>query len=117
MLHISIPSSRQATDSSGKAYTISSFHIGIFMNLNNFCYYLSKENVCVEKAIFEIYINNAYHCSSRYSQLLRLHEIIKKIIPKDVPNFPPKYINALAGDRLLNERREALQEYLRTGLL
>ncbi|KRY35350.1 Sorting nexin-17 [Trichinella spiralis] len=85
MLHISIPSSRQATDSSGKAYTI-----------------------------FEIYINNAYHCSSRYSQLLRLHEIIKKIIPKDVPNFPPKYINALAGDRLLNERREALQEYLRT---
>ncbi|KRZ04635.1 Protein argonaute-2 [Trichinella zimbabwensis] len=85
MLHISIPCSRQATDSSGKAYTI-----------------------------FEIYINNAYHCSSRYSQLLRLHEIIKKILPKDVPNFPPKYINALAGDRLLNERREALQEYLRT---
>ncbi|KRY67007.1 Sorting nexin-17, partial [Trichinella pseudospiralis] len=85
MLHISIPSSRQATDSSGKAYTI-----------------------------FEIYINNAYHCSSRYSQLLRLHEIIKKILLKDVPNFPPKYINAIAGDRLLNERREALQEYLRT---
>ncbi|KFD51418.1 hypothetical protein M514_07631 [Trichuris suis] len=84
MMHVSVPVYRFASDSSGQLYTV-----------------------------YEIHINGAYHCSCRYSTLLRLHELITRIDPERVPEFPPKRIKAFLNERSLAERREALQDYLR----
>ncbi|CDW52340.1 PX domain containing protein [Trichuris trichiura] len=86
MMHVSVPVYRFASDSSGQLYTV-----------------------------YEIHINGAYHCSCRYSTLLRLHELIARIDPERVPEFPPKKIKAFLNERSLAERREALQDYLRVG--
>uniref|UniRef100_A0A5S6R5C4 PX domain-containing protein n=1 Tax=Trichuris muris TaxID=70415 RepID=A0A5S6R5C4_TRIMR len=84
MMHVSVPVYRFASDSSGQLY-----------------------------AVYEIHINGAYHCSCRYSTLLRLHELIARIDPDRVPEFPPKRIKAFLNERSLAERRDALQDYLR----
>ncbi|XP_004083729.1 sorting nexin-17 [Oryzias latipes] len=61
---------------------------------------------------YNIHVNGVLHCRVRYSQLLGLHEQIKKEYGSNVvPNFPPKKIFTLTPAEV-EQRREQLEKYM-----
>lgn len=61
---------------------------------------------------FNIHVNGVLHCRLRYSQLLGLHEQIKKEYGANVvPSFPPKKIFTLTPVEV-EQRREQLEKYM-----
>lgn len=64
---------------------------------------------------FKIHINGAFHCTLRYSNLLKLHESLCKTYNDHELkfDFPPKKIKYLMSEKELEERRDMLEGYLR----
>ncbi|KAK6294860.1 hypothetical protein J4Q44_G00340860 [Coregonus suidteri] len=63
-------------------------------------------------AAFNIHVNGVLHCQVRYSQLLGLHQQIKKEYGNNVvPAFPPKKIFTLTPAEV-EQRREQLEKYM-----
>uniref|UniRef100_A0A8C7K8S0 Sorting nexin-17 n=1 Tax=Oncorhynchus kisutch TaxID=8019 RepID=A0A8C7K8S0_ONCKI len=63
-------------------------------------------------AAYNIHVNGVLHCRVRYSQLLGLHEQIKKEHGNNlVPAFPPKKIFTLTPNDV-EQRREQLEKYM-----
>uniref|UniRef100_A0A3B4DBD6 Sorting nexin-17 n=1 Tax=Pygocentrus nattereri TaxID=42514 RepID=A0A3B4DBD6_PYGNA len=61
---------------------------------------------------YNIHVNGVLHCRVRYSQLLGLHEQIKKEYGNNVvPTFPPKKIFTLTPAEV-EQRREQLEKYM-----
>uniref|UniRef100_A0A3P8XI35 Sorting nexin-17 n=1 Tax=Esox lucius TaxID=8010 RepID=A0A3P8XI35_ESOLU len=61
---------------------------------------------------YNIHVNGVLHCRVRYSQLLGLHEQIKKEYGNNVvPAFPPKRIFTLTPAEV-EQRREQLEKYM-----
>ncbi|XP_061559785.1 sorting nexin-17 isoform X1 [Phycodurus eques] len=61
---------------------------------------------------YNIHVNGVLHCRVRYSQLLGLHEQIKKEYGSNVvPSFPPKKIFTLTPTEV-EQRREQLEKYM-----
>ncbi|XP_019751747.1 sorting nexin-17 [Hippocampus comes] len=61
---------------------------------------------------YNIHVNGVLHCRGRYSQLLGLHEQIKKEYGSNVvPSFPPKKIFTLTLAEV-EQRREQLEKYM-----
>uniref|UniRef100_A0A8C4ZII3 Sorting nexin-17 n=1 Tax=Gadus morhua TaxID=8049 RepID=A0A8C4ZII3_GADMO len=61
---------------------------------------------------YNIHVNGVLHCRLRYSQLLGLHEQIKKEYGTNVvPSFPPKKIFTLTPGEV-EQRREHLEKYM-----
>uniref|UniRef100_A0A672P3Q3 Sorting nexin-17 n=1 Tax=Sinocyclocheilus grahami TaxID=75366 RepID=A0A672P3Q3_SINGR len=61
---------------------------------------------------YNIHVNGVLHCRVRYSQLLGLHEQIKKEYGHNVvPAFPPKKIFTLTPAEV-DQRREQLEKYM-----
>uniref|UniRef100_A0A673W8B4 Sorting nexin 17 n=1 Tax=Salmo trutta TaxID=8032 RepID=A0A673W8B4_SALTR len=61
---------------------------------------------------YNIHVNGVLHCRVRYSQLLGLHEQIKKEYGNNlVPAFPPKKIFTLTPTDV-EQRREQLEKYM-----
>uniref|UniRef100_A0A674MA00 Sorting nexin-17 n=1 Tax=Takifugu rubripes TaxID=31033 RepID=A0A674MA00_TAKRU len=61
---------------------------------------------------YNIHVNGVLHCRVRYSQLLSLHEQIKKEYGSNVvPAFPPKKIFTLTPAEV-EQRREQLEKYM-----
>ncbi|XP_054617114.1 sorting nexin-17 isoform X1 [Dunckerocampus dactyliophorus] len=61
---------------------------------------------------YNIHVNGVLHCRVRYSQLLGLHEQIKKEYGSNVvPSFPPKKIFTLTPAEV-EQRREHLEKYM-----
>ncbi|XP_071018579.1 sorting nexin-17-like isoform X1 [Oncorhynchus clarkii lewisi] len=61
---------------------------------------------------FNIHVNSVLHCQVRYSQLLGLHQQIKKEYGNNVvPAFPPKKIFTLTPAEV-EQRREQLEKYM-----
>uniref|UniRef100_A0A8D0CT28 Sorting nexin 17 n=1 Tax=Sander lucioperca TaxID=283035 RepID=A0A8D0CT28_SANLU len=61
---------------------------------------------------YNIHVNGVLHCRVRYSQLLGLHEQIKKEYGSNVvPAFPPKKIFTLTPAEV-EQRREHLEKYM-----
>ncbi|MEQ2300629.1 Sorting nexin-17 [Ameca splendens] len=61
---------------------------------------------------YNIHVNGVLHCRVRYSQLLGLHEQIKKEYGSNVvPIFPPKKIFTLTPAEV-EQRREQLEKYM-----
>ncbi|KAL0967089.1 hypothetical protein UPYG_G00247680 [Umbra pygmaea] len=61
---------------------------------------------------YNIHVNGVLHCRVRYSQLLSLHEQIKKEYGNNVvPVFPPKRIFTLTAAEV-DQRREQLEKYM-----
>ncbi|KAG7242971.1 hypothetical protein INR49_017662 [Caranx melampygus] len=61
---------------------------------------------------YNIHVNGVLHCRVRYSQLLGLHEQIKKEYGSNVvPAFPPKKIFTLTPAEV-EQRREQLEKYM-----
>ncbi|XP_071007317.1 sorting nexin-17 [Oncorhynchus clarkii lewisi] len=61
---------------------------------------------------YNIHVNGVLHCRVRYSQLLGLHEQIKKEHGNNlVPAFPPKKIFTLTPNDV-EQRREQLEKYM-----
>ncbi|XP_014846270.1 PREDICTED: sorting nexin-17 [Poecilia mexicana] len=61
---------------------------------------------------YNIHVNGVLHCRVRYSQLLGLHEQIKKEYGSNVvPTFPPKKIFTLTPAEV-EQRREQLEKYM-----
>ncbi|XP_038818632.1 sorting nexin-17 [Salvelinus namaycush] len=61
---------------------------------------------------YNIHVNGVLHCRVRYSQLLGLHEQIKKEYGNNlVPAFPPKKIFTLTPTDV-EQRRELLEKYM-----
>uniref|UniRef100_A0A8C6NHJ0 Sorting nexin-17 n=1 Tax=Nothobranchius furzeri TaxID=105023 RepID=A0A8C6NHJ0_NOTFU len=61
---------------------------------------------------YNIHVNGVLHCRVRYSQLLGLHEQIKKEYGSNVvPSFPPKKIFTLTPAEV-EQRREQLEKYM-----
>ncbi|CAL8312930.1 unnamed protein product [Lota lota] len=61
---------------------------------------------------YNIHVNGVLHCRLRYSQLLGLHEQIKKEYGTNVvPSFPPKKIFTLTPAEV-EQRREHLEKYM-----
>ncbi|KAJ8008677.1 hypothetical protein DPEC_G00080900 [Dallia pectoralis] len=72
---------------------------------------LSGENGSTYVA-YNIHVNGVLHCRVRYSQLLSLHEQIKKEYGNHViPAFPPKRIFTLTSAEV-EQRREHLEKYM-----
>uniref|UniRef100_A0A669BL36 Sorting nexin-17 n=1 Tax=Oreochromis niloticus TaxID=8128 RepID=A0A669BL36_ORENI len=64
------------------------------------------------KSAYNIHVNGVLHCRVRYSQLLGLHEQIKKEYGSNVvPAFPPKKIFTLTPAEV-EQRREQLEKYM-----
>uniref|UniRef100_A0A6Q2XD34 Sorting nexin-17 n=1 Tax=Esox lucius TaxID=8010 RepID=A0A6Q2XD34_ESOLU len=64
---------------------------------------------------YNIHVNGVLHCRVRYSQLLGLHEQIKKEYGNNVvPAFPPKRIFTLTPAEV-EQRREQLEKYMQAG--
>uniref|UniRef100_A0A4W5K8C1 PX domain-containing protein n=1 Tax=Hucho hucho TaxID=62062 RepID=A0A4W5K8C1_9TELE len=64
---------------------------------------------------FNIHVNSVLHCQVRYSQLLGLHQQIKKEYGNNVvPAFPPKKIFTLTPAEV-EQRREQLEKYMQAG--
>uniref|UniRef100_A0A8C6NHA7 Sorting nexin 17 n=1 Tax=Nothobranchius furzeri TaxID=105023 RepID=A0A8C6NHA7_NOTFU len=64
---------------------------------------------------YNIHVNGVLHCRVRYSQLLGLHEQIKKEYGSNVvPSFPPKKIFTLTPAEV-EQRREQLEKYMQAG--
>ncbi|KAM6954269.1 sorting nexin-17 [Aplochiton taeniatus] len=61
---------------------------------------------------YNIHVNGVLHCRVRYSQLLGLHEQLKKEYGSNVmPAFPPKKIFTLTPVEI-EQRREQLEKYM-----
>nr|XP_060610800.1 sorting nexin-17 [Anolis sagrei ordinatus] len=61
---------------------------------------------------YNIHVNGVLHCQVRYSQLLGLHEQLRKEYGANVvPAFPPKKIFALTPAEV-EQRREQLEKYM-----
>uniref|UniRef100_A0A3Q2PV20 Sorting nexin-17 n=1 Tax=Fundulus heteroclitus TaxID=8078 RepID=A0A3Q2PV20_FUNHE len=61
---------------------------------------------------YNIHVNGVLHCRVRYSQLLGLHEQMKKEYGSNVvPTFPPKKIFTLTPAEV-EQRREQLEKYM-----
>ncbi|VDM98057.1 unnamed protein product [Thelazia callipaeda] len=62
---------------------------------------------------FDIYVNDAYHASVRYSHLLKLHEKLHDYFGQKLktPDFPSKKLFRSLDEKALNERRIALARY------
>ncbi|KAJ6661259.1 hypothetical protein lerEdw1_015396 [Lerista edwardsae] len=61
---------------------------------------------------YNIHVNGVLHCQVRYSQLLGLHEQLKKEYGTNVvPAFPPKKIFTLTPAEV-EQRREQLEKYM-----
>ncbi|XP_042302953.1 LOW QUALITY PROTEIN: sorting nexin-17 [Sceloporus undulatus] len=61
---------------------------------------------------YSIHVNGVLHCQVRYSQLLGLHEQLRKEFGASaVPPFPPKKIFALTAAEV-EQRREQLEKYM-----
>uniref|UniRef100_A0A8D0CG79 Sorting nexin-17 n=1 Tax=Scleropages formosus TaxID=113540 RepID=A0A8D0CG79_SCLFO len=61
---------------------------------------------------YNIHVNGVLHCRVRYSELLGLHEQIKKEYGSNVvPSFPPKKIFTLTPAEV-EQRREQLEKYM-----
>uniref|UniRef100_A0A669F1B7 Sorting nexin-17 n=1 Tax=Oreochromis niloticus TaxID=8128 RepID=A0A669F1B7_ORENI len=73
------------------------------------CHSLS---LCLSPQAYNIHVNGVLHCRVRYSQLLGLHEQIKKEYGSNVvPAFPPKKIFTLTPAEV-EQRREQLEKYM-----
>ncbi|MGH0133073.1 UNVERIFIED_CONTAM: hypothetical protein FKN15_045374, partial [Acipenser sinensis] len=61
---------------------------------------------------YNIHVNGVLHCRVRYSQLLGLHEQLKKEYGNNVvPAFPPKKLFTLTSAEV-EQRREQLEKYM-----
>uniref|UniRef100_A0A8C3I0V6 PX domain-containing protein n=1 Tax=Chrysemys picta bellii TaxID=8478 RepID=A0A8C3I0V6_CHRPI len=61
---------------------------------------------------YNIHVNGVLHCRVRYSQLLGLHEQLRKEYGANVvPAFPPKKIFTLTPAEV-EQRREQLEKYM-----
>ncbi|XP_064411583.1 sorting nexin-17 [Latimeria chalumnae] len=61
---------------------------------------------------YNIHVNGVLHCRVRYSQLLGLHEQLRKEYGNNVvPAFPPKKIFTLTASEV-EQRREQLEKYM-----
>uniref|UniRef100_A0A8C7A036 PX domain-containing protein n=1 Tax=Nothoprocta perdicaria TaxID=30464 RepID=A0A8C7A036_NOTPE len=66
-------------------------------------------------AAYNIHVNGVLHCRVRYSQLLGLHEQLRKEYGANVvPAFPPKKIFTLTPAEV-EQRREQLEKYMQAG--
>uniref|UniRef100_A0A8C4EQC1 Sorting nexin 17 n=1 Tax=Dicentrarchus labrax TaxID=13489 RepID=A0A8C4EQC1_DICLA len=66
---------------------------------------------------YNIHVNGVLHCRVRYSQLLGLHEQIKKEYGSNVvPAFPPKKIFTLTPAEV-EQRREQLEKYMQAATM
>uniref|UniRef100_A0A8D2M9N5 PX domain-containing protein n=1 Tax=Zonotrichia albicollis TaxID=44394 RepID=A0A8D2M9N5_ZONAL len=66
---------------------------------------------------YNIHVNGVLHCRVRYSQLLGLHEQLRKEYGANVvPAFPPKKIFTLTPAEV-EQRREQLEKYMQAGKL
>uniref|UniRef100_A0A669PLT3 Sorting nexin-17 n=1 Tax=Phasianus colchicus TaxID=9054 RepID=A0A669PLT3_PHACC len=64
---------------------------------------------------YNIHVNGVLHCRVRYSQLLGLHEQLRKEYGTNVvPAFPPKKIFTLTPAEV-EQRREQLEKYMQAG--
>uniref|UniRef100_A0A8D0L100 Sorting nexin-17 n=1 Tax=Sphenodon punctatus TaxID=8508 RepID=A0A8D0L100_SPHPU len=64
---------------------------------------------------YNIHVNGVLHCRVRYSQLLGLHEQLRKEYGANVvPAFPPKKIFTLTPAEV-EQRREQLEKYMQAG--
>uniref|UniRef100_A0A8C6K849 Sorting nexin-17 n=1 Tax=Nothobranchius furzeri TaxID=105023 RepID=A0A8C6K849_NOTFU len=74
--------------------------------------YLALESGSSKFPAYNIHVNGVLHCRVRYSQLLGLHEQIKKEYGSNVvPSFPPKKIFTLTPAEV-EQRREQLEKYM-----
>uniref|UniRef100_A0A452GMN3 PX domain-containing protein n=1 Tax=Gopherus agassizii TaxID=38772 RepID=A0A452GMN3_9SAUR len=63
---------------------------------------------------YNIHVNGVLHCQVRYSQLLGLHEQLRKEYGANVvPAFPPKKIFTLTPAEV-EQRREQLEKYMQS---
>uniref|UniRef100_A0A8C5MXV5 Sorting nexin-17 n=1 Tax=Leptobrachium leishanense TaxID=445787 RepID=A0A8C5MXV5_9ANUR len=63
---------------------------------------------------YNIHVNGVLHCRVRYSQLLGLHEQLRKEFGNNVaPLFPPKKLFTLTPAEV-EQRREQLEKYMQT---
>lgn len=61
---------------------------------------------------YNIHINGVFHCTTRYKQLLSLHEQLHFQHPNvKLPQFPPKKFLPLTNSQL-EERRSSLEKYI-----
>ncbi|XP_068135893.1 sorting nexin-17 isoform X1 [Hyperolius riggenbachi] len=61
---------------------------------------------------FNIHVNGVLHCKVRYSQLLGLHDQLRReYVNNMVPLFPPKKLFALTAAEV-EQRREQLEKYM-----
>uniref|UniRef100_A0AAQ5XBB7 Sorting nexin-17 n=1 Tax=Amphiprion ocellaris TaxID=80972 RepID=A0AAQ5XBB7_AMPOC len=78
---------------------------------NNLSLHILICSHCFPQA-YNIHVNGVLHCRVRYSQLLGLHEQIKKEYGSNVvPAFPPKKIFTLTPAEV-EQRREQLEKYM-----
>ncbi|XP_043365861.1 sorting nexin-17 isoform X4 [Dermochelys coriacea] len=74
-----------------------------------------RSSLCRAKAgpeAYNIHVNGVLHCRVRYSQLLGLHEQLRKEYGANVvPAFPPKKIFTLTPAEV-EQRREQLEKYM-----
>uniref|UniRef100_A0A673VW73 Sorting nexin-17 n=1 Tax=Salmo trutta TaxID=8032 RepID=A0A673VW73_SALTR len=82
-----------------------------FSSVRSFTHYFLSLCLCLLQA-YNIHVNGVLHCRVRYSQLLGLHEQIKKEYGNNlVPAFPPKKIFTLTPTDV-EQRREQLEKYM-----
>lgn len=63
---------------------------------------------------YNIYIDGFFHCTTRYKQLLSLHEQLQaQNSHVKLPQFPPKKL--FLTNSQLEERRVLLEKYLQLG--
>ncbi|MGH0151746.1 UNVERIFIED_CONTAM: hypothetical protein FKN15_001673 [Acipenser sinensis] len=68
--------------------------------------------LCFPLQAYNIHVNGVVHCQVRYSQLLGLHEQLKKEYGNNVvPAFPPKKLFTLTPAEV-EQRREQLEKYM-----
>uniref|UniRef100_A0A6I8NRF2 Sorting nexin-17 n=1 Tax=Ornithorhynchus anatinus TaxID=9258 RepID=A0A6I8NRF2_ORNAN len=66
---------------------------------------------------YNIHVNGVLHCRVRYSQLLGLHEQLRKEYGANVlPTFPPKKLFTLTPAEV-EQRREQLEKYMQAELI
>ncbi|OCT81596.1 hypothetical protein XELAEV_18028419mg, partial [Xenopus laevis] len=66
----------------------------------------------MSRPAYNIHVNGVLHCRVRYSQLLGLHEQLKKEYGNNVvPAFPPKKLFTLTPAEV-EQRREQLEKYM-----
>jgi len=61
--------------------------------------------------VYKIHVNGEFHAALRYSQLLSLHQQLRKCFSSGLPSFPPKKLLSLSKSEH-EERRVALENYI-----